>query len=130
MGRIFGGKCPCCGYKQQFYLEGGLMSVNLQMSAGVLPEEEQNVLNGMIESQEVAGFHVENYIAECGNCHGMTGKTVIRVEDKDGRQHIFGQKCSQCGKRMKIYWENVGADITCPECREGVLAFEEEGLWD
>lgn len=130
MGRIYGGKCPCCGYKQQFYLEGGLMSVNLQMSAGVLPEEEQKILYGMMESREIAGYHVENYIAECGDCHRMIGKTMILIEDQDGRQHIFGQKCSQCGKTMKVYWENVGDEITCPECGEGVLIFEEEGLWD
>ena len=130
MGRIFGGKCPCCGYKQQFYLEGGLMSVNLQMSAGVLSEEEQKILYGMMESREVAGYHVENYIAECVDCHRMEGRTLIQIEDQDGRQHILGQKCSQCGKKMKVYWENVGAEITCPECSEGVLIFEEEGLWD
>lgn len=130
MGRIYGGKCPRCGYKQQFYLEGGLMSVNLQMSAGVLPEEEQKTLYGMIESQEVSSYHVENYIAACGDCHSMTGKTIIQVEDKDGRPYIFGRKCGQCGKQMEIYWENTQSEIICPECNEGVLVFQEEGLWD
>lgn len=35
MGRIYEGRCPLCDYEQQFFLEGGLMSINLEMSAGV-----------------------------------------------------------------------------------------------
>ena len=106
------------------------MSVNLQMSAGVLPGEEQKILNEMIQNQEIASYHVENYIAECGECHSMIGKTVIQVEDREGRTHVFGRKCAQCGKQMKIYWENAESEIICPKCNVGVLVFEEEGLWD
>ena len=91
MGQVYEGKCPLCNYEQQFFLGGGMMSVNLEMSAGVLPEDEQAVLRQMKERQEIARFNVENFIVECPECHKITGKTIIEVAGKDGRRHILEQ---------------------------------------
>lgn len=130
MGQVYEGKCPLCNYEQQFFLGGGMMSVNLEMSAGVLPEDEQAVLRQMKERQEIARFNVENFIVECPECHKITGKTIIEVAGKDGRRHIFGEHCDSCGKRLRIHWNNTEEELKCPKCQEGILLFGEAGLWD
>lgn len=130
MGNVYGGKCPLCGYEQQFFLGGGMMSINLEMSAGALPEDEQATLKRMKERQVIARFNVENFIVECPDCHKIMGKTIIEVEGKDGSRHIFGEHCDSCGKRLRIHWDNTEAELQCPKCQEGIIIFEEEGLWD
>ena len=130
MGTIYEGICPHCNYHKELYLEGGLMSVNLEASAMVLPENEQSELQQMREKDEIARFQVANYLVECKKCREIMGKTIVEVTDKKDRDHIFGEYCSFCGKRLKIYRENAGAQVKCPKCREDMMVFEEEGLWD
>lgn len=130
MGNVYGGKCLLCAYKQQFFLGGGMMSINLEMSAGALPEDEQATLKAMIDHQAVAHFNVENFIVECPDCHKITAKTIIEVERTDGKRHIFGEYCNSCGKKLRIHWDNTEAELQCPRCQKGILIFEEEGLWD
>lgn len=130
MGKVYEGKCPLCNYKQQFFLGGGMMSINLEMSAGALPEDEQATLKGMTDRQEVARFNVENFIVECQECHKIMGKTIIEVTGTDGGHHIFGEHCDSCGKRLKVHWNNTEEKLKCPKCQEGMVVFEEKGLWD
>lgn len=130
MGRIYRGSCSLCGYEKRLFLEGGLMSVNLEASALVLPEEEQNILKEMREGQEIVRFHVENYLVECLQCQEIMGKTIIEVIDKSDKRHIFGEHCGSCKKKLKIYRKNAEAEPKCPKCQKGTILFEEEGLWD
>ncbi len=130
MGRVYEGRCPECGYHQELFLGGGMMSVNLEISSGVLPAHEQEMIRGMRDRKEIAGFHVENYLAECSSCQEITGKTLIEVTDQQETRHIFGEYCSSCGKKLEIYRENEKAAVTCPRCRQGILTLEECGLWD
>lgn len=130
MGRIYEGKCPLCGYEQEFFLEGGLMSINLEMCAEALPEAEQKQVKALIEQNEVSNFRIENYITECRSCRKMTGKTIIDITAPDWKKYVFGQHCKECGKKLKIYRGNVDATLKCPECRKGILDFEHTGLWD
>lgn len=60
----------------------------------------------------------------------MTGKTIIDVVDQNGKEYVFGQHCDCCGKKLRIYRENVNASLKCPECQKGMISFEETGLWD
>lgn len=130
MGTVYRGKCPLCGYTQQFFLGGGLMSINLEMSMEALPDRERAGVKKMMEQQEICDFHVENHITECPECGELMGKMIIRITGHDGKQYVFGWKCNHCGKPVKIYCEQEEAKVKCPECHKGVLALEQTGLWD
>lgn len=130
MGTVYRGKCPLCGYTQQFFLGGGLMSVNLEMSMEALADKEKADVKRMIGQKAIRSFHVENHIVECRECSELMGKTIIQITDQDGKQYVFGQQCSHCGKPVKIYEENAEAGLECPDCHKGVLVMEETGLWD
>ncbi len=130
MGRVYEGRCPECGYHRELFLGGGMMSVNLELSSGVLPSHEQDMIREMRDRKEIAGFHVENYLTECPNCQEIMGNTMIEVTDQRGDRHVFGQHCGSCGKKLEIHRENAKAPLTCPKCREGIMVFDECGLWD
>ncbi len=130
MGVVYRGTCPHCGYTRRFFLGGGLMSVNLEMSMEALTDQEREDVRGIVDRQEIRNFHVENYMVECRGCSELTTKTIIQITGQDGKQRIFGQKCSHCGKPVKIYWENAEATLKCPDCHKGVVGLEETGLWD
>ena len=78
------------------------------------------------------GYHRELFLGgvECPNCQEIMGNTMIEVTDQRGDRHVFGQYCGSCGKKLEIHRENEKAPLTCPKCREGIMVFDECGLWD
>ena len=119
MGRVYEGRCPECGYHRELFLGGGMMSVNLELSSGVLPSHEQDMIRGMRDRKEIAGFHVENYLVECPNCQEIMGNTMIEVTDQRGDRHVFGQYCGSCGKRrLPLFLRDMSSRTSRAGARE------------
>lgn len=130
MGTIYRASCPDCGYESEFYLGGGLLSINLKRSASVLPEEEKNILFTLINEDRIKDFNVENRITWCRECKKMESRTVIDVTEKNGTLQRFGGLCGVCRNKLTVYEGGAEEHIVCPQCGHGDLEFLEEGLWD
>lgn len=130
MGTIYQAVCPACQYQVQLNLEGGLNSINLKRCITILPDDEEEKINEMIEQGRVADFHIENQISICEKCRSLQDNTIIELCDTEGKDYIFHNLCRECGSTMKQKKYVPDVKISCPRCGKEDMEFISIGLWD
>lgn len=135
MGIIYKAVCPECDYQEEFYLGGGLFSMELLGNIDTLSEEEQKKIKQLEDSGEIKRFFIEKELTQCIHCKKLKPleeKTIIKIMDKRGKTFIFGNYCSSCGNKLQIH-EKVDENkdkLICPDCGTAFLRFDRVGRWD
>ena len=136
MGTVYRATCPQCNYEEQFCLGSGLGGINLLSCIRVLSEKEQLHIKKMYENSEISSYLVEKKLTECRHCNTynkLKDKTIIKIINQHGQCLVYGGQCSDCGRQLHIYDEEVDKDstkVTCPSCAETSLIIYKEGMWD
>jgi len=130
MGTLYSGLCETCGYGKELHLGGGLRSINLEVNAMALPENEREKLLLMAQRKEIKQFVAENYAAVCSKCHTLVEKTVIDITDIVDLQYTFGEDCKVCGNKLRLYRDIEKDKIKCPKCKGSGISLTPIGHWD
>lgn len=73
MGTIYKAACPKCEYEEEFYLGGGLMSIDLLCNLRFLDRVEQDEIRKMKSEGNISNFVVENKLTACIHCDALRG---------------------------------------------------------
>ena len=117
--------CDKCGYENSFSLGSGMGSVNPNMIARCLSDNDKNIFLQEI-SDGSTEFHSENKLGFCSKCNDLT--TIVSVEIKKGDlKNIIGNKCCECFSEVSPIEDT--SNVTCPNCHAPLNTYD-DGIWD
>ncbi len=128
MGNIVNMSCENCGYREDYKVGAGMLSVNADVVKKLLLEQDVAEWSRLYDSGRIRFFMWEYELAYCHNCEDVKSVVTVKLQTKDGDEIRLGCRCDKCKSKLKSF--TMEDDIICPKCKKSILSHNLNGIWD